>query len=93
MLKPKKLPLRMCSGCREMKPKRELVRIVRSPSGEISLDLKGKAPGRGAYLCKNPECFKRARKIKAFERALSTEKIKVQIPDEVFERMEEELST
>lgn len=93
MEKKKKIPMRMCSGCKQMKPKKELVRVVRSPQGEVSLDLKGRAPGRGAYLCKDAECFKKARKSRAFERALSTDEIKVQIPDEVFDLMEGELPT
>ena len=58
----KKIPMRQCLGCREMFPKRELIRVVRSPEGELSLDFKGKAPGRGAYLCGKPECLKKARK-------------------------------
>ena len=55
----KKIPMRQCLGCREMFPKRELIRVVRSPEGELSLDFKGKAPGRGAYLCGKPECLKK----------------------------------
>ena len=66
---PKKIPLRQCLGCREMKPKKELVRVVRSPEGVISLDLKGKAPGRGAYICPDKACLERARKSKALSRA------------------------
>ena len=65
----KKVPLRMCLGCREMKPKRELVRVVKSPEGEISLDYYGKKPGRGAYVCRSEECLKRAVKSKALQRA------------------------
>lgn len=65
----KKIPMRQCIGCREMRPKKELVRVVRSPQGELSLDFRGKAPGRGAYLCPSCDCLKRARKIKALERA------------------------
>ena len=61
----KKIPMRQCLGCREMFPKRELIRVVRSPEGELSLDFKGKAPGRGAYLCGKPECLKKARKSRA----------------------------
>ncbi|MCC8122467.1 MAG: YlxR family protein [Oscillospiraceae bacterium] len=68
---PKKVPLRQCLGCREMKPKRELIRVVRSPEGEVSLDFKGKKPGRGAYLCPDMACLKRARRAKALERAFS----------------------
>ena len=82
----KKIPMRQCLGCREMKPKRELIRIVRPPEGEVSLDFKGKAPGRGAYLCRNPECLKRAVKGRAIERAFST-----QIPSEVYDRLLEQM--
>lgn len=81
-----KIPMRMCSGCGEMKPKKELVRVVKSPEGEISLDLTGRKPGRGAYICKNAACFKAARKAKRFEKAFSCK-----IPDEVYSRIEEEL--
>ena len=63
----KKIPLRQCAGCREMKPKKELVRVVRAPDGGISLDFRGKAPGRGAYLCRDRECLARAVKIRAVE--------------------------
>ena len=76
----KKIPMRQCLGCREMFPKRELIRVVRSPEGGITLDFKGKAPGRGAYLCGKPECLKKARKSRAIERALS-----VTVPEEVYE--------
>lgn len=82
----KKIPMRQCLGCREMKPKRELIRVVRSPEGEISLDFKGKAPGRGAYICPAPACLKQAIKAKALERAFST-----QIPEAVYERLNEEM--
>ena len=68
----KKLPLRMCLGCREMKLKSELVRVVRSPEGEMSVDEVGKKPGRGAYVCRNPECYKRVVKSKALSRAFRT---------------------
>lgn len=70
MQKVKKVPQRQCVGCREMKDKRALIRVVRSPEGEISLDFKGKKPGRGAYLCPDVECLKRSRKSRALERAL-----------------------
>ena len=83
----KKVPLRMCTGCGEMKPKKELVRVVRSPQGEVSLDLSGRAPGRGAYVCRNVECLKKARKAHRFERAFAC-----QIPEAVDDRMEEEMS-
>lgn len=82
----KKIPMRQCLGCREMKPKRELIRVVRSPEGEISLDFKGKAPGRGAYICPAPACLKQAIKAKALERTFST-----QIPEAVYEKLNEEM--
>lgn len=89
---PKKIPLRQCLGCREMKPKRELVRVVRSPEGAVSLDLKGKAPGRGAYVCRNPECLRKALRAKAIARSLS-----VEIPPELYDvltrQMEEDYGT
>ena len=76
----------MCTGCGEMFPKKELIRAVKSPDGEISIDLTGKKNGRGAYVCNNIECLKKARKKKAFERAFS-----VSIEDAVYEKMEEEI--
>ena len=82
----KKIPMRQCLGCREMKPKRELIRVVRSPEGEISLDFKGKASGRGAYVCPNPACLKKAVKARALERAFSA-----QIPPEVYEKLNEDM--
>ena len=82
----KKIPMRQCLGCREMKPKRELIRVVRSPQGEISLDFRGKAPGRGAYVCPDPACLKKAIRARALERAFS-----VQIPAEIYERLEREM--
>lgn len=84
---PKKIPLRQCLGCREMKPKRELIRVVKSPAGEISLDFRGKQPGRGAYLCPKEECLKRVRKSKALERAFS-----MQMPDGVYEALEAQMT-
>lgn len=86
MNQKKKIPLRKCSGCGEMKPKQELVRVVRSPQGEVSLDLTGRAPGRGAYLCRSAQCFTKARKAKRFERAFACP-----IPEEVYDRMEGEI--
>jgi len=83
---PKKIPQRQCVGCREMKEKRELIRVVRSPEGEVSLDFKGKKPGRGAYLCPDPECLKKARKSRALERAFSQA-----LPAEVYEGLEAEM--
>ena len=73
-------------GCREMKPKRELIRAVKSPDGEVNLDFKGKMPGRGAYLCPNGECLKKAMKSKALERAFS-----VQIPEEIYEELRQQM--
>ncbi|MBQ1946972.1 MAG: YlxR family protein [Clostridia bacterium] len=70
-MKPKKIPMRMCVGCREMKPKKELLRVVRSPEGEISFDLTGRKPGRGAYVCHSSECLLRAIKQKQLERTFS----------------------
>lgn len=72
----------MCLGCGEMKPKRELVRVVKSPEGEISIDLTGKKSGRGAYVCNNLECLKKARKMRKFEKAFSC-----QISDEVYNQI------
>ena len=83
----RKIPLRKCIGCGEMKDKRELVRVVRNKEGEISVDLYGKKPGRGAYICNNPECLKKAIKNRGLERSL-----KSQIPAEVSDRLQKELS-
>ena len=82
----KKIHMRQCLGCREMKPKKELIRVVRSPEGEISLDFKGKASGRGAYVCPDPRCLKKAIKARALERAFSA-----QIPQEIYERLESQM--
>ena len=82
----KKIPMRKCLGCNEMKPKKELIRAVKSPEGEISLDLTGKKSGRGAYICPDKKCFDKARKGKRIERALETS-----IPEEVYEAMASEL--
>lgn len=68
-MKEKKVPMRMCVGCREMKPKKELLRVVRSPEGVVSIDVTGRKPGRGAYVCRSAECLKRAIKQKQLERA------------------------
>ena len=73
-------------GCRERKAKRELIRVVRSPEGIVSLDFSGKAPGRGAYLCPNAECLKKAIRSKALDRSLD-----IQIPEEVYERLNKEM--
>lgn len=85
-MKHKKIPLRKCLGCNEQKPKQELVRVVRSPQGEISLDLTGKKSGRGAYICKNVSCLNKAKKAKRFERAFDCS-----ISEEIYSLMEEEL--
>ena len=71
-MKPKKIPMRMCVGCREMKPKKELIRVVRSPEGVVSMDPVGKKPGRGAYVCRSEACLTRAIKQKQLERQLET---------------------
>ena len=85
-MKERKIPLRMCTGCGEHKPKRELVRVVKSPEGEISLDITGKKPGRGAYICPCADCLIKAKKARRLEKAFSC-----QIPDEIYAAMEEEL--
>lgn len=82
----KKIPMRSCCGCREKKPKKELVRIVRSPNGEVFVDATSKMAGRGVYICNNPECLKKAEKSKALSRALECE-----IPSEVIERLQGEI--
>ena len=69
-MKPKKIPMRMCVGCREMKEKRELIRVVRTPDGEVVLDATGKKSGRGAYVCRQAECLRRAIRQKQLERQL-----------------------
>ena len=87
-MKPKKIPMRMCVGCREMKPKKELIRVVKSPQGEIGLDFRGKAPGRGAYLCPDGACLKKAIKSKALERGFETA-IPAEIYEDLTKKMEE----
>ncbi len=83
---PKKIPMRQCLGCREMKPKRELIRVVRSPEGAISIDLRGKANGRGAYICPDTQCLKKAIRAKSLARALE-----VEIPQEIYDTLLAEL--
>ncbi len=83
----KKIPMRKCLGCNEMKPKKELIRAVKSPEGEISLDLTGKKSGRGAYICPDKGCFDKARKARRLERALETK-----IPESVYDEMLKELN-
>ena len=84
--KPKKIPLRQCLGCREMKPKRELIRVVKSPEGEVSLDFKGKKPGRGADVGPALPCLAKAQQSRALERAFSTA-----IPAEVYDLLEAQM--
>lgn len=86
MAHEKKIPLRKCSGCGEMKPKKELIRVVRSPQGEVSLDTTGRKAGRGAYVCPVAACLRQARKARRLERAFSCA-----IPPEVYDSMEQEL--
>ena len=86
-MKPRKIPMRMCVGCREMKEKRELIRIVRTPQGETLIDPTGKKSGRGAYVCRSPECLKRAIRQKQLERQLQ-----VTLTDEVNEALMAEMN-
>ena len=83
----KKVPERKCMGCNEKKPKKELIRIVRTPDGEILLDDKGKISGRGVYICPKKDCFVKSRKAKRFERSLE-----VEIPENVYDALENKLS-
>ena len=84
----KKVPMRMCTACREMKPKRELIRVVKTPESEIKLDLTGKLNGRGEYICKSAECLQKAQKSGALQRAFSCE-----VSKEIYERLKKELET
>ena len=84
----KKIPQRQCMGCRERKPKREMIRVVRGTDGAVNLDFSGKAPGRGAYVCPNPECLKKALRSKALDRSLE-----VTIPETVIARLEKEMES
>ncbi len=83
---PKTIPQRQCMGCRERRPKQELIRVVRSPEGTVNLDFRGKANGRGAYLCPNPACLKKAIRSKALERSLE-----IPIPETVYQRLAQEM--
>lgn len=85
-MKTRKIPLRKCTGCQEMKNKKELIRIVRNNEGEFSLDFTGKKPGRGAYICANEECLIKAQKSKGLERSF-----KVSVPNEIYENLKSEL--
>ncbi len=82
----KKTPMRMCIGCREMKPKKELIRIVKTSQGEISLDTTGKLNGRGAYVCRDKECLKKVKKSNALSRAFE-----INVSQEIYNRLESEL--
>lgn len=85
-MKIKKIPQRMCTGCMEMKPKKELIRVVKSKENEISVDLHGKKPGRGAYICKSAECLEKAVKTKRLERNLESK-----ISEEIYAKLKEEI--
>ena len=85
-MKEKKLPMRMCVGCREMKPKKELLRVVHGPDGSVSIDVTGRKPGRGAYLCKTPQCMEKALRQRQLERAFEAP-----IGDEVKQQLTREL--
>ena len=85
-VKPRKIPMRMCVGCREMKPKMQLLRVVKPQDGEAYIDRKGKAPGRGAYVCDQIECLRKAQKSRALERTLDTK-----IDAAVFEQLEQQI--
>ena len=84
----KKIPQRQCMGCRERKNKRDMIRVVRKTDGEVSLDFSGKLNGRGAYICPDPECLKKAQKAKSLERSLE-----VPIPQEVYDRLAKEMES
>jgi len=86
-LSEKKIPLRMCTGCSQMKPKKELVRVVKDKEGAITLDLTGKLAGRGAYMCKSPDCLAKARKSKRLERTFKTA-----MAPELYEALEKEMN-
>ena len=86
-MKPRKIPMRMCVGCREMKPKKELLRVVKPQDGDAHIDRVGKAPGRGAYVCDDIECLRKARKTKALERALDC-----RIEEAVFDELERQIA-
>lgn len=85
-MKVKKIPLRMCNGCMEMKPKKELIRVVKNNEGEVSVDLTGKKSGRGAYVCKSVECFEKAFKAKRLNKNLQ-----INISQEIYDKLKEEI--
>jgi predicted RNA-binding protein YlxR (DUF448 family) len=86
IVKQKKIPMRRCNGCNEQKPKNQLIRIVKSPEDEISLDLTGKKSGRGAYICYDVECLRKARKSRRIDRTFE-----MTIPDSVYDSLEEQI--
>ncbi|WP_392486427.1 RNase P modulator RnpM [Haloimpatiens sp. FM7315] len=85
-MKTRKIPQRMCTGCMEMKPKKELIRVVKNEQGEISVDVTGKKPGRGAYICKNVNCLEKAFKTKKLEKNLN-----IKIVEEIYDKLREEI--
>lgn len=85
-MKAKKIPQRMCTGCMEMKPKKELIRVVKNKDNEISIDLHGKKPGRGAYICRSIECLEKSVKTKRLERNLESK-----ISEEIYAKLKEEI--
>jgi len=85
-MKVKKIPMRMCTGCMEMKPKKELIRVVKSPEDEVEVDLTGKKSGRGAYICKNIECLEKSFKTKKLSRNLD-----IRIDENIYNRLKEEI--
>lgn len=86
-MRVKKVPLRKCLGCNEMKPKKELLRVVRNSQGIISIDTTGKAQGKGAYICDSKQCFEKAKETKAFNRAFKSD-----VPEEIYEGLMKELT-
>lgn len=86
-MKVKKIPMRMCTGCMEMKPKKELVRVVKNKDGEVSMDLTGKKPGRGAYVCRQIECLEKSFKTKRLEKNLE-----VKISEELYQKLKGEIA-
>ena len=86
-MKPKKIPMRMCNGCMEMKPKKEMIRVVKNAEGEVSVDLTGKKSGRGAYICRDTECLEKAFKARRLNKNLQTN-----IDNEVYDRLRDEIN-
>lgn len=86
ILKKKKIPMRMCTGCMEMKPKKELIRIVKTPEGDVVVDITGKQSGRGAYVCRNKECLEKSFKTKKLNKSLNTA-----ISDEIYNKLRDEV--